>query len=90
VAWSGESYYGVDGPSLDVRVHPRWVLGALLVLLLATVALGGLVASREAFGFVAVVTGIEVGAIIVIDVTFSRMWLASAVGVLLVMGLFIW
>lgn len=74
---------------LDVRVHPRWVLAALLVLLLATVALGRLVASRDAFGFIAVVTGIEVGAIIVIDVTFSRMWLSSALAVLLVMGLFV-
>ena len=75
---------------LDVRVHPRWALAALLVLLLGTVVLGRLVASRDAFGFIAVVTGIEVGAITVIDVTFSRMWLASAGAVLLVMGLFVW
>jgi hypothetical protein len=65
------------------------VLAVLLLLLAATVVLGRLVVSTDAFGFVAA-AGIELGAIIVIDVTLSRTWLASAVAVLLVMGLFIW
>jgi hypothetical protein len=75
---------------LEARVHPRWVLTVLLLLLVGTVVLGRLVVSTDAFGFVAAAAGIELGAIIVIDVTLSRTWLASAVAVLLVAGLFIW
>ncbi len=89
-AWAGSPYYWCMGQLLDARVHPRWVLSVLLLLLAGTVALGRLAVSTDMLGFVAAVAGIEAGAIIVIDVTFSRMWLASAVAVLLVIGLFIW
>src|SRR5918999_2366803 len=49
----GESYYGCVAHLLEARVHPRWVLTVLLLLLAGTVVLGRLVVSIDAFGFVA-------------------------------------
>jgi hypothetical protein len=76
--------------ALDTRVHPRWVLATLLLLLVVTAALARWITPSAAFPFVAVAAGIEGGAIAVIDVTLSRSWMATAVAALLIVTMFVW
>jgi hypothetical protein len=87
-AVSDRSYHWCVANVLDTRVHPRWALATLLLLLVATVAFARWVTPSAAFPFVAIAAGIEGGVIAVIDVALARTWIATAVAALLIVSMF--